>query len=116
MRRKKLVYDACVFDVRELVAILDGISSPHWQQAFRLWLMLWEICAEHYRDTTPGASLDVPLTREELADRMSIPPSHLSRLMATLGKLGAVSMDRKPVPGLRGPGRTTYTVHHVPYR
>lgn len=128
-RRKRWPHDAAVFDVFEVAAVMDaltvnrGTRTPHWQKAFRLWLICWQRCAEHYRDTAPGASLLVPgdkggaASREELARDVDCTVAEVSRLMTALEEIGVITRERSqpsdPDQRVRGRGFVAYTVHHL---
>lgn len=54
---------------------------------------------------------EVSLTREELAREIGCSPRSVSSIMGTLEKLGVLTRERRPEPGVRGLGRAVYVVN-----
>src|SRR3954470_14055435 len=72
-----------------------------------LALALWgELFTALRRDTG-----EIALTREELAERVSARPNHVSGVMHELASTGAVIVHREKVAGMRGPGRAVYLMN-----
>jgi hypothetical protein len=67
-------------------------------------LTLWALLFEHL-DRHTGMIL---LTRDELAEQVGTHPDHVTRIMAELESIGAVSRRRERVAGMRGPGAVRY--------
>jgi hypothetical protein len=67
-------------------------------------LALWALLFEHL-DRHTGMIL---LTRDELATQVGAHPDNITRIMADLESIGAVSRRRERVPGMRGPGMVRY--------
>ena len=78
--------------------LLDHSSRP--QKAVRLWAALFR----HLRRD----SGEIMLTRDELAERIGVHPDNITRIMADLESIGAISRRRERVPGMRGPGTVRY--------
>jgi hypothetical protein len=78
--------------------LLDHSSRP--QKAVRLWAALFR----HLRRD----SGEIMLTRDELAERIGVHPDNITRIMADLESIGAISRRRERVGGLRGPGMVRY--------
>lgn len=54
---------------------------------------------------------DVTLSRAELAEKIGCDLSNVSKVMATLERLGVVERERRPEPGYRGRGRVVYVIN-----
>ena len=67
-------------------------------------LALWALLFEHL-DRHTGMIL---LTRDELATQVGAHPDNITRIMADLESIGAISRRRERVGGLRGPGMVRY--------
>ena len=78
--------------------LLDHSSRP--QKAVRLWAALFR----HLRRDTG----EILLTRDELAEQVGTHPDNVSRIMAELESIGAISRRRERVTGMRGPGVARY--------
>lgn len=56
----------------------------------------------------------VTLTREEIAERISVAPGDVSRIMSELERHSVIFRRRRTVPGMRGPGPVRYYLNpHV---
>jgi hypothetical protein len=51
---------------------------------------------------------EIALTRDEIAERVGVDPDHVSRIMGELARVGAISIQRQRLAGVRGPGRAVY--------
>jgi hypothetical protein len=89
--------------------------SPAQNRAVVKWLLehaerrrealdLWALLFEHL-DRRTGMVL---LTRDELAEQVDTHPDNVTRIMADLESIGAISRRRERVGGLRGPGMVRY--------
>jgi hypothetical protein len=67
-------------------------------------LALWALLFEHL-DRHTGMIL---LTRDELAEQVGAHPDNVTRIMADLESIGAVSRQRERVAGMRGRGVVRY--------
>jgi hypothetical protein len=54
---------------------------------------------------------EVTLTRDEMAEAMGTSADHVSEVMGTLKRMGVVYCQRRPVPGMKGPGAVAYMVN-----
>jgi hypothetical protein len=75
-------------------------NSKRPQVAVRLWAKLF---LNLRRDTG-----EIVQTRDELAEAVGVPPTHVSAVMSELERLGAISRQRVKVAGMRGPGMVRY--------
>jgi|SRR3954471_15390275 hypothetical protein len=67
-------------------------------------LAIWiEVFTGLRRDTG-----QIMFSREELAQRVGAHPNHVSSVMNELAGIGAISIRREKVAGMRGPGRAVY--------
>ena len=56
----------------------------------------------------------VVLSREEIAEKVGVPPQEVSRAMGELEKFGAIIRERIRVDGMKGPGKARYRINpHV---
>jgi CRP-like cAMP-binding protein len=89
--------------------------SPAQNRAVVKWLLehaerrrdaldLWSLLFEHL-DRCTGM---IVLTRDELAEQVGTHPDHVTRIMAELESIGAISRRRERVAGMRGPGVVRY--------
>ena len=78
--------------------LLDHSSRPH--KAVRLWAALFS----HLRRDT----MEIMLSRDELADLIGERPDNVSRIMGELEGIGAISRRRERIVGMRGPGAVRY--------
>src|SRR3954451_14409659 len=70
-------------------------------------LALWgELFTALRRDTG-----EIMLTRDELAERVGASADEVSRVMGELARIGAVTVHREKVAGMRGPGRAVYLMN-----
>lgn len=67
-------------------------------------LNLWALCFQHLRTDTG----EIVLTREEIAEKLGVYAREVSEVMGELVRFGAISRQREPVAGLRGPGLVRY--------
>lgn len=84
---------------RAVVRWLDA-NSRRPMQAMRLWAELFTAL-----DMETG---EVMLTRDEIAEAVSISIRHVSDIMSELELCGAIIRRRERVAGMRGPGRVRY--------
>ena len=70
------------------------------REAIALWALLFE-----HLDRHTGMIL---LTRDELAEQVGAHPDNVTRIMADLESIGAISRRRERVAGMRGPGMVRY--------
>ena len=54
---------------------------------------------------------ELPFKREDLAREIGCDPRNVSSIMGTLEKLGVLTRERRPEPGLRGRGRVVYVIN-----
>jgi hypothetical protein len=78
--------------------LLEQADRP--REAVALWALLFE-----HLDRHTGMIL---LTRDELAEQVDTHPDNISRIMADLESIGAISRRRERIAGLRGPGMVRY--------
>jgi hypothetical protein len=83
-------------------AVIDWLlkHAERRREAIALWALLFE-----HLDRHTGMVL---LTRDELAERVGAHPDNITRIMADLESIGAISRRRERVPGMRGPGTVRY--------
>ena len=83
-------------------AVIDWLleHAERRREAIALWALLFE-----HLDRHTGMVL---LTHDELATQVGAHPDNVSRIMADLESIGAVSRRREKVPGMRGPGAVRY--------
>jgi len=67
-------------------------------------LKLWALLFEHL-DMDSG---EIMLTRDEIAERVSATPAHVSEVMTELVNFGAISRKRVKIAGMRGQGAVRY--------
>lgn len=79
-------------------------KSKRPSKAVRLWSKL-------FRHQDPSGTGEVLLSREDLAEALSMQPKHVSEIITELESLGAVSRKRRPVEGMKGPGSVRYFVN-----
>jgi CRP-like cAMP-binding protein len=77
-----------------------GQNSKRPLLAYALW---GELFTALRRDTG-----EIMLTREEMAERIGTDPGTITKIMAELESIGAISRRREKVAGLRGPGMVRY--------
>jgi hypothetical protein len=65
---------------------------------------LWALCFRHLRTDTG----EILLTREEMAEKLSISADNISEIMSVLVKFKAIITRRDRVKGLKGPGLVRY--------
>ena len=75
-------------------------NSERPQVAVQLWALLFTALR-----TDTG---EVVLTRDEMAEKLGVPPNEVSRIMTELEGMGAISRRRERVAGMRGPGLVRY--------
>jgi hypothetical protein len=63
-------------------------------------VLVWALLFDNLRRDTG----EIVLSRDEIADRLGIHPTNVSRIMSELESIEAVSSRRDPVRGVRGPG------------
>jgi hypothetical protein len=78
--------------------LLEHAERP--REAVALWVLLFE-----HLDRGTGM---IVLTRDELAEQVGTHPDHVTRIMAELESIGAISRRRERVAGMRGPGVARY--------
>jgi CRP-like cAMP-binding protein len=78
--------------------LLEHADRP--REALDLWSLLFE-----HLDCRTGM---IVLTRDEIAEQVGTHPDNVSRIMADLESIGAISRRRERVAGLRGPGMVRY--------
>ena len=84
--------------------LLEHAERP--REALDLWALLFR-----HLDRHTGMIL---LTRDELAEQVGTHSDNVSRIMADLESIGAISRRRERVPGMRGPGMVRYFMNaHV---
>jgi DNA-binding IclR family transcriptional regulator len=82
-----------------VVAWIMG-NSARPMKAARAW-------AECFTVLRPDTG-EIDARREELADRIGVPPAEISRIMGELETCGAIIRKRERVPGMRGAGIVRY--------
>ena len=75
-------------------------NSERPQVAMRLWALLFTALR-----TDTG---EVVLTRDEMAEKLSVSSTEVSQIMTELEGAGAISRRRERVAGMRGPGMVHY--------
>ena len=80
-------------------------NSRRPMKAMRLWSLLFTAVD---RDTG-----EVLLTRDQLAERLRMPPQDVSEVMGELEGINAIIRRRERVAGMRGPGRVRYFMNPV---
>jgi hypothetical protein len=83
-------------------AVIDWLleHAERRREAIALWALLFE-----HLDRHTGMIL---LTRDELAEQVGAHPDNVTRIMADLESIGAISRRRERVAGMRGPGMVRY--------
>jgi hypothetical protein len=83
-------------------AVIDWLleHAERRREAIALWALLFE-----HLDRHTGMIL---LTRDELAEQVGAHPDNVTRIMADLESIGAISRRRERVAGMRGPGMARY--------
>jgi Crp-like helix-turn-helix domain len=83
-------------------AVIDWLleHAERRREAIALWALLFE-----HLDRHTGMIL---LTRDELAEQVGAHPDNVTRIMADLEAIGAISRRRERVAGMRGPGVARY--------
>jgi hypothetical protein len=127
LRQALLPFEAdCPEQVRELIGQIDRqtasrnkwtfvMLSPSQNAAVVRWIRLnskrplqamelWALCFEHLRTDTG----EILLTREEIAEKLSISADHVSHIMGELVRMKAIITRRDRVKGLKGPGLVRY--------
>ncbi len=114
--------DAIVLAIDRQTAATNGwtfvMLSPAQNLAVLRWLtshserpsvgvLVWGEILNALRNDTG----EVMLTREQLAEHCEVAPSHISNALAELDGIGAITRSRRPVPGMRGPGRLVIHVN-----
>ena len=80
-------------------------NSRRPMKAMRLWSLLFTAVD---RDTG-----EVLFTRDQLAERVRVPPQDISEVMGELEGIDAIIRRRERVAGMRGPGRVRYFMNPV---
>ena len=89
-------------------AVVDWLeaNSVRPMKAMRLWALMFEHLYPH--------TGQIMLTRDQIAEKVGIPPQHVSEIMGELVKFKAIFTERSRLEGVRGPGKVVYFMNkHV---
>lgn len=85
-----------------------GVSDAIWDlDRPRTTMKVWHLAITHLRTDTG----EITLTRDQLAERVGCRSSEISTIMQALKKLSAIRIERRKVPGVKGPGLAVYIVN-----
>ena len=81
-------------------------NSSRPMKAVQLWALMFEHLYPH--------TGQVMLSRDQIAEKISTTPEHVSEIMGELVKFKAISTERQRLEGVRGPGKVVYFMNkHV---